>query len=104
MTLSIIIVANLLPSVTVLSTWTAIWLAVFLAVINVVLKPILILLTLPINILSLGLFTFVINAFLILFASTVIKGFEVDGFLSALLFSILLSVFSYLLNTLFRTK
>lgn len=104
MALSIIIAANLLPAVTVSSAWTAIWLAVFLAIINVVLKPILILLTLPINILTLGLFTFVINAALILLASTVIKGFEVDGFWAALLFSILLSVFSYILNTLFRTK
>jgi len=59
---------------------------------------------LPVNILTLGLFTFVINAFLVWLSSTVIKGFEVEGFLPALFFSIVLSSVSYLLNILFRTR
>jgi putative membrane protein len=101
---AIMLSAYLIPGVIVASFWTALWLAIFLGIINVALKPILILLTLPINILTLGLFTFVINALLILLASSVIKGFEVDGFWIAMLFSIVLSVISYLLNTLFGTK
>ena len=67
-------------------------------------RPILILITLPINILTLGLFTFVINALLILLAASVIKGFSVSGFWIAMLFSIVLSIVSYLINVLIRAK
>ncbi len=101
---SILIAAQLITGVMVSGLWAALWLAVFLAVINIILRPILILITLPINVLTLGLFTFVINAILVWLSSTIIKGFEVSGFLPALLFSIVLSVISYLLNTLLRTK
>lgn len=104
MSASILIAAELISGVAVTGVWAALWLAVFLAVINLIIKPILILITLPINILTLGLFTFVINALLVWFSSTVIKGFEVQGFLPALFFSVVLSVVSYLLNVLFRTK
>lgn len=102
--IAIILSAYLLPGITVVSFWAALWLALFLGIVNTVLKPILIVLTLPINILTLGLFTFVINALLVLLASSVIKGFEVGGFWQAMLFSIVLSIVSYLLNTLFKTK
>jgi putative membrane protein len=74
------------------SFWTAIILAVVLAVLNALLKPILIILTLPITILTLGLFLFVINAGIILLADKFIDGFTVDGFWWALLFSLLLSI------------
>ncbi len=104
MAASILIAAKLITGVAVTGVWAALWLAVFLAVINLVIKPLLILITLPINILTLGLFTFVINALLVWFSSTIIKGFEVAGFFPALFFSIVLSVVSYLLNALFRTK
>ena len=72
--------------------WTAIVLSVVLAVLNALLKPILIILTLPITILTLGLFLFVINAAIILLAGKFVDGFQVDGFWWALLFSLLLSV------------
>lgn len=101
---SILISAYLIPGVAVSGFWAALWLALFLGVVNVVIKPILIIMTLPINILTLGLFTFVINALLILLASSVIKGFEVSGFWTAMLFSIVLSVLSYVLNSLFGAK
>jgi putative membrane protein len=104
MILAIFLTAWVIPGTTVAGFWTAFWLVLFLGIINVTLKPILILLTLPINILTLGLFTFVINALIVLLAASVIKGFEIDGFLKALLFSIVLSVVSYLLNTLFSAK
>jgi len=74
------------------SFWTAIILAVVLAVLNALLKPILIILTLPITIITLGLFLFVINAAIILLADKFIDGFTVDGFWWALLFSLLLSI------------
>ncbi|MCK4554717.1 phage holin family protein [Candidatus Parcubacteria bacterium] len=101
MAVSILISAYIISGVAVSGIWAALWLAVFLGVINIILKPILIILTLPINILTLGLFTFVINASLILLASSVIKGFEVSGFWVAVLFSIVLSIISYALNSLF---
>jgi len=101
---AILITAYLLPGVSISGLWAALWLAVFLGIINIVIKPILIIFTLPINILTLGLFTFVINALLILLASSVIKGFEVSGFLAALGFSIVLSAISYVLNSLFKQK
>lgn len=102
-TSAILISAYIIPGITISSFWTALWLALFLGIVNIVLKPILILLTLPINILTLGLFTFVINALLILLSSSVIKGFEVSGFWVAMLFSIVLSIISYILNRLLKT-
>lgn len=104
MAAAILITAYLIPGVAISGFWAALWLALFLGVINVILKPILIVLTLPINILTLGLFTFVINALMILLASSVIKGFSVSGFWTALLFSVVLSIISYVLNVIFRTN
>lgn len=99
--LAILIISYVLPGVTIAGFWSALWVALFLGLVNIVIRPLLILLTLPINILTFGLFTFVINALLILLASSVIKGFMVEGFLVALLFSIILSIFNYFLNLLF---
>jgi len=95
-TLAVLIAAYLIPNITVENWWTAAWLVVFLGLINAIIKPILIILTLPINILTLGLFTWVINACLVLFASSLIKGFDVGGFWPALGFSLVMSFFSYL--------
>lgn len=104
MTISILIAAFIVPGVSVSGVWAALWLALFLGLVNIFLKPFLILITLPINVLTLGLFTFVINAFLVLLSATVIKGFEVQGFWVAVLFSIVLSVISYALGYLAGTK
>ncbi|MFH1822402.1 MAG: phage holin family protein [Patescibacteria group bacterium] len=101
---AILITAYILPGVGVSGVWAALWLALFLGLVNIIIKPFLIIITLPINILTLGLFTFVINALLILLSASVIKGFMVDGFWWALLFSVALSVISYILNKLFGTK
>jgi len=76
---------------------TALLLAVVLAILNAIVKPILIILTLPITILTLGLFLFVINALIIMMGSRLVEGFRVDGFWWALLFSILLSLVSSML-------
>jgi putative membrane protein len=80
---------------------TALLLAIVLGLLNIFVKPILIILTLPITIFTLGLFLFVINALIILLAAKFVSGFQVDGFWWALLFSLLLSV---LTSFLYRTS
>lgn len=85
------VAAYLLPSVQV-TLVAALVTAVVLGLLNVFLKPILVILTLPVNILTLGLFTLVINALIIMLVSYVVPGFQVGGFVSALLFSIILSL------------
>lgn len=95
-TISILIAAYLIPGVTV-TILGAIILAVVLGIINIFIKPIIFVLTLPITVLTLGLFSLVINALLILLASRIVPDFSVDGFVPALLFSIVVS----LINTLF---
>jgi len=77
--------------------WTAVVLAIVLAVLNAIIKPILIILTFPITILTFGLFLLVINAAMILLASKFVDGFKIDGFWWALLFSLLLSILTSLL-------
>jgi putative membrane protein len=79
------------------SFWSAIVVAIVLAVLNAIIKPILILLTLPITLFTFGLFLFVINALMILLAEKLVDGFSVDGFWWALLFSLLLSLLTSLL-------
>lgn len=104
MATSIMLAAYVIPGVVIKGFFAALWVALFIGIINVLVKPFLILITLPINILTLGLFTFVINALLILLASSIIKGFEVKGFWVAMLFSIVLSIINFLLGYLLGTK
>src|SRR5918993_5477490 len=87
-----------LDGISIDTFWTAIAVAIVLAVLNAVMKPILIILTLPITLFTLGLFLFVINAFIIWLADKLIAGFKVDGFWWAVLFSLLLSFVSSLMN------
>ncbi len=93
--MAIMVSSYLLPGVKLEGFLPALVVAVVLGIINAVIKPILILLTLPINILTLGLFTLVINAVLILLASSLVSGFKVDGFWWAMAFSIVL----FIINT-----
>lgn len=92
MALAVFISAEIIPGVEVASFFVAFIAALVLGVINVLLKPILLILTLPINILTLGLFTLVINAFLVLLASNWVDGFTVNGFWWALVFSLAMSI------------
>ena len=101
MATSVMIAAYLISGVMINSFFSALFVALFLGIVNILIRPVLILITLPINILTLGLFTFVINAILVLLASSVIKGFEVGGFWTAMFFSIVLSIVNYILNGLF---
>ena len=90
--LAVLIVAYLLPGVRVDSALSAIGLALVLALLNIFIKPLLVVLTLPITIVTLGLFLIVVNALIILLADELVSGFSVDGFWWAVLFSLILSV------------
>ncbi|HEX9825749.1 MAG TPA: phage holin family protein [Flavobacteriaceae bacterium] len=95
----VLVLANFLPGVQVVNFTTAIIVAAVLAFLNAILKPILIILTLPITIVTFGLFLLVINASIILLADKFINGFRVSSFWTALLFGILLSFAQSLLNS-----
>lgn len=90
----------LMQSVSVTNVGTALIAALVLGLVNTLIRPLLVLLTLPVTLLSLGLFILVINAFLFWLVSTLIDGFEVAGFWSAFLAAILYSVISWALSTL----
>lgn len=91
-------IAYILPGAAVVDFTAALVVALVLGVINALLKPVLLILTLPINILTLGLFTFVLNALLIILVSNIVPGFTVDGFLAAFIFGIVLSVVNTVVN------
>jgi putative membrane protein len=91
-TLAVILVTYLLPGVHIQGAMTALIIAVVLAILNMLVKPLLILFTLPITILTLGLFLLVINALIVLLAAEIVPGFSIDGFWWAVLFSIILSI------------
>ena len=96
--LAILITAYILPGVHVSGFFTALVLAVVLGAINLILRPLLIMLTLPLSIITLGLFVFVINGCLILLASYIVPGFVVAGFWSAVLFGIVLAIVNFVLG------
>lgn len=81
--LILMLVAYLTPGISIASFWTALIVSVIFGLINAVIRPIILILTLPINILTLGLLTFVINALMFWLVSVIIKGFEVQNFASA---------------------
>jgi|SRR5271168_1369187 len=96
--LAIAIAAYLLPGVHVAGIITVLILAIVLGAINAFIKPVLVLLTLPLTFVTFGLFLLVLNALLILLAAVIVPGFTVDGFWWALLFSIVLSLVSSILH------
>ncbi len=100
--LSIFLAAYLLPGIQVSDFVAALIAALALGVINALIKPILMVLTLPINILTLGLLTFVINALLVLFAAELVNGFTVDNFWWALLFSFVVSLLNGILASILK--
>jgi putative membrane protein len=99
--LAVFIVARILPGVKVDDYLSALMVAVVLAFLNTIVKPVLTVLTIPITVVTLGLFLLAINAFIIIFAEKLVKGFHVDGFWTAMLFSLILSLCSGILNMLF---
>ncbi len=101
---AIIFTSYLLDGIQVSGFWSAFFAAAILGILNALFRPILILLTLPINILTLGFFTFVINALMLKMASAVIAGFDVDGFWSAIFGSLIISTISWLLNSFINER
>ena len=102
---SVVILAELLPGVTLeRPVWDALLVAVVIAILNVLVKPLLILFTLPITILTLGLFLLFINAAIILLADKLISGFAVSSIWTALLFSICLSILQSVFNGLTKEE
>jgi len=99
LTVSIIIASYLLEGIHISSFFSAFFAAAALGILNALFRPILLILTLPINVLTLGLFTFIINALMLKMASGIIPGFEVQGFWTAVIGSLIISVISWLLNS-----
>lgn len=102
--LAVLVAARYVPGIEVGSFYAAAVVALALSLVNLVLRPIVILLTLPLNLLTLGLFTFVVNAALFWLVSTFVKGFEVEGFVAALLGSLVVSVVSALGGMLLKAR
>ncbi|MFY0608624.1 MAG: phage holin family protein [Cyclobacteriaceae bacterium] len=102
--LAVIIVSYLLPGVAVDGFLAAIIVAVVLSLLNMTIKPILVILTIPLTIFTLGLFLLVINSLIILLADSIVPGFEVDGFWWALIFSLLLTITNALLTDVSGAK
>lgn len=98
--LSIMGAAWVLPGVHVSGFFTALWVAIVLGLLNALVRPLLILLTLPVTILTLGLFLLVINVLIVYSASGLVSGFYVDGFFTALFFSVLVSLISSIIGSL----
>jgi len=88
----VLLIARFLPGVVVDSFATSVIVAVVLGLLNLFIKPILVILTLPVTVITLGLFLLVINAIIILLCTNIVDGFKVDSFWTALFFSIILSI------------
>ncbi len=100
--LALYIVARVLPGIHLSDFGSALIAALVIGLVNALIKPIFFLLTLPVTVLTLGLFTFVLNALMLMLASALTPGFKIDGFLTALLGSILLSIVTTILHSLVK--
>lgn len=102
LSLAVWITAYLLPGVAVNGLAATIITALVIGIVNTFIKPVFLLLTLPLNILTLGLFTFVINALMIMLVASIVPDFRVDSFWWAMLFSFVLSVVSSILGAMIK--
>lgn len=100
--LAVVITAWVLPGVSVEPWWWSVVIAIVLGFINTFVKPVVKLLALPVTLLTVGLFSFVINALMVLLCAWLVPAFEVDGFWPALLFSVVLGVVSWVLNMVLK--
>lgn len=100
--LAVFAAGYILPGVHINNFVTAIVVAIVLGILNTFVKPILIILTLPITLITFGLFTLVINTVIILLVAVIVPGFRVDGFWWALAFSLVLSIVSSFLNSMVK--
>lgn len=102
--IALLLVSLFVPGFEVQTFYTALIVSAVLGFLNVFIRPVLILLTLPINLVTLGLFTFVINAALLLFAASFIQGFSIEGFVPAFVAAILLWLIGLGINSLTKEK
>jgi len=98
--LALYIVARILPGIHLTDFGSALFAVVIIGLVNALIKPVLFLLTLPVTVLTFGLFALVLNALMLLLASAITPGFKIDGFGTALLGSILLSIITTVLHSL----
>lgn len=103
-TVIILVVAYLLPGIYVSTVLVGLIIAIVLALLNSIIRPFLVILTLPITVFTLGLFLIVLNGLMVMLASYLIDGFYVEGFLWAMIFSVVVSIFSSLLGMGKRTE
>ncbi len=103
-TVSLFAVVNIISGITVRSWVSAVAAALVLGLLNAFLRPLILLLTLPANLLTLGLFTLLVNAFMFYLASVLVKGFEISDFGHAFLGALVFSVISFLLNLLIQPE
>lgn len=101
---AVLLSAYLLPGVHVKDYWAALLVALLISIVNVIVKPILIVFTIPITVFTLGLFLLVINALMILLVDGLVDDFQVDNFWWALAFSLILSVFNSMFGDLTKEK
>lgn len=99
----VLILDHFMSGITVASFLTSIIVALVLGLLNTILKPILVILSLPVTIVTLGLFMLVINAAIIMICDYFVTGFQVNGFITALIFSILLSICQWIASLIFKT-
>lgn len=98
--LALVVVAHVVPGITVVDFWpTAVIAAVIFGVLNVFVKPILVLVTIPVTVLTLGLFYFILNGFIFLWTASIVDGFVVNGFGSAFWGALVMSLIGVLFGT-----
>ncbi len=99
-TVAVILSAYFLPGINVEDFFSALGFAIVLAIVNYLIRPFFVLITLPVTIITLGLFLLVINGLMVMFAGVFVPGFTVSGFFSAILFSIILSIIAFILESI----
>ena len=103
-TVAILLASKIVPGIYVDSLTTAVIAAAILGIVNTFLRPVLLILTLPLTVLTLGIFAFVINAFMLLLVSYFVPQFKVDGFFSAFLGTLIISLVSWIANRFINTS
>lgn len=104
-TIAVLVTNYILPGINIASFWTALWVAILLGIVNSILRPIIFILTLPINILTIGLFSFVIMGFMVYIVSAIVPGFTVNNFWWAIAFALIVALTNWILySVLYRIK
>lgn len=102
--IAVMATAYVVPGISVSNFWSALIAAIVIGLVNALVRPILLILTLPINILTLGLFTLVVNALMFWLASSIVKGFDVANFTAAFLGALVFWLVSWFTNSLLGTS